>query len=68
MIVDLAKADKATAEKYDVEEGCWLLHHDFVLVTDKETQELRDKNAMEAMEKLGLRMKLVDHLPVPELD
>jgi hypothetical protein len=68
LIVDLDKVDKATAEKYDVQEGSWLLTHDFVLVTEKETDELRDRNAVEALEKLGLRMKLVDHLPVPELD
>lgn len=44
------------------------LKHDFVLVTKEETEKLRDKNAMEAMEALGLRMKLVDHLPVPDVD
>ena len=68
LIVDLDKADKATAEKYGVKEGGWLLKHEFVLVTKQETDDLKDKNAMEALEKLGLRMKLVDHLPIPELD
>jgi hypothetical protein len=68
LIIDLQKVDKAAAEKYDTEEGSWLLNHDFVLVTEKETEELRDRNATEALEKLGLRMKLVDHLPVPDLD
>ncbi|KAK7946134.1 dioxygenase [Apiospora aurea] len=68
LIVDLDKVDKGTAEKYGVKEGSWLLKHDFVLVTKQETDDLKDKNAMEALEKLGLRMKLVDHLPVPELD
>lgn len=68
LIVDLDKVDKDTAAKYDAKEGTWLLRHEFVLVTEKETQDLRDRNAVEALEKLGLRMKLVDHLPVPELD
>ncbi|KAK6198445.1 hypothetical protein LQW54_010273 [Pestalotiopsis sp. IQ-011] len=68
LIVDLGKVDGAAAAKYDAKEGHWLLMHDFVLVTEKETQDLRDRNAVEALEKLGLRMKLVDHLPVPELD
>ncbi|KAI1851257.1 hypothetical protein JX265_001627 [Neoarthrinium moseri] len=68
LIVDLDKVDKATATEYGVKEGDWLLKHDFVLVTEKATEELRDKNAVEALEKLGLRMKLLDHLPVPELD
>ncbi|KAK9779937.1 hypothetical protein AB5N19_07935 [Seiridium cardinale] len=68
LIVDLDKVDKGTAKEYDVKEGTWLLKQDFVLVTEKETDELRDKNAVEALAKLGLHMKLVDHLPVPELD
>lgn len=68
LIVDLQKVDKPTSEKYDTEEGSWLLNHDFVIVTEKETEELRDRNATAALEKLGLRMKLVDHLPVPDLD
>lgn len=69
LVVDLDKVDKATAEKYGVKEGSWLLEQDFVLVTQKETEELRDRNAVEALKKLGLtHLKLVDHLPVPELD
>ncbi|KAF6834008.1 Hydroxyquinol 1,2-dioxygenase [Colletotrichum musicola] len=69
LVVDLEKVDKATAGEYGVEEGSWLLKHDFVLVTEKETEDLRDRNAVEALGKLGLtHLKLVDHLPVPELD
>ncbi|RMJ07445.1 hypothetical protein CDV36_012953 [Fusarium kuroshium] len=68
LVVDLDKVDKATAERYGVKEGIWLLKYDFVLVTEEESMRLRDANAVEAMEKLGLRLKLVDHLPVPELD
>jgi hypothetical protein len=68
LVMDLAKADKVTAEKYGVKEGTWLLEHDFVLVTKQETEKLRDHNAVEELQKLGLRLKLVDHLPVPELD
>ncbi len=68
LVIDLEKVDKKTAEEYGVKEGSWLLRHDFVLVTQDETERLRDQNAVEALEKLGLRMKLVDHLPVPELD
>ena len=68
LVIDLDKVDKATAEQYDVPEGSWLLKQDFVLVTEEETSKLRDRNALDAMKKLGLRMRLVDHLPVPELD
>lgn len=68
LIVDIEKVGKDTAAQYGVEEGTSLLKHDFVLVSKQETEELRDRNATEALEKLGLRMKLVDHLPVPDLD
>jgi hypothetical protein len=61
--------DKETAEEYGVEEGIWLLKHDFVLTTQEETEKLRDQLATEALQKLGLKnLKLVDHLPVPDLD
>lgn len=68
LVVELGKVDEATAKEYGVKEGSWLLKHDFVLSTKQETEELRDRLAVEELEKLGLRMKLIDHLPVPELD
>lgn len=68
LVVDLSKVDKETAKEYGVEEGSWLLKHDFVLTTEEETEQLRDKLATEALQKLGLNLKLVDHLPVPDLD
>lgn len=68
LVIDLEKVDKKTAEEYKVPEGSWLLKQDFILVTEKESLELRDRLATEALEKLGLNLKLVDHLPVPELD
>lgn len=51
-----------------VEEGSLVLKHDFVLVEESVTMELRDRNAMEAMKKLGRKVKLLDHLPVPDVD
>ncbi|KAL7894881.1 aromatic compound dioxygenase [Trichoderma sp. SZMC 28014] len=68
LVIGLDKADKDTAIKYGVPEGAWLLRHNFVLASTRETEDLRDKNAMEAMERLGLKSKLIDHLPVPDLD
>lgn len=69
LIVDLDRVDDATAEAYGVEKGTWLLRYDFVLVSERETEELRDRNAVEALAGLGLtHLTLVDHLPVPELD
>ncbi|KAH0497194.1 hypothetical protein TgHK011_004522 [Trichoderma gracile] len=68
LVVDLDRVDKETAVEYGVPEGTLLLRHTFVLASARETEELRDKNAMEAMGRLGLKTKLVDHLPVPDLD
>lgn len=68
LIVEPQKIDGATAEGYGVPEGSWVLKHDFVLTTEKETADMRDRLALEALAKQGLNLKLVDHLPVPDLD
>ncbi|KXX82617.1 Hydroxyquinol 1,2-dioxygenase [Madurella mycetomatis] len=68
LVVDLGKVDNEMAKEYGVDEGIWLLKHDFVLTTQEQTEQLRDQLATEALGKLGLKMKLVDHLPVPDLD
>ncbi|OAA75121.1 Intradiol ring-cleavage dioxygenase, core [Akanthomyces lecanii RCEF 1005] len=68
LIVDLEPIDEATASQYGVDAGGKVLRQDFVLASEKDTAELRDKNATEALKNLGLNMKLVDHLPVPDLD
>ncbi|KAG9231167.1 Intradiol ring-cleavage dioxygenase [Amylocarpus encephaloides] len=68
LIVDFMKATKEEAEKYGVKEGTKVLKHHFVLVGARETEELRDRNALEAMGKLGRKVKLIDHLPVPDVD
>jgi hypothetical protein len=68
LIVDFSTADGEDAKKYSVPEGSKILKHDFVLVDEKETEKLRDENALAAMKKLGRKVKLLDHLPVPDLD
>jgi hypothetical protein len=68
LIVDFDAVDAATANKYGVAEGSKVLKHDFVLVSDKETERLRDENALKAMKVLGRRVKLLNHLPVPDVD
>ena len=69
LLVDLSPVtDSAMAKEYDVELGTTLLQHDFVLVSDKEADALREKNALEALHKLGLKVKLLDGLPVPDVD
>lgn len=56
------------AKEYGVKEGDKLIKYDFVLVSDYESRKLREVKAMEAMQKLGRRMKLYQGLPVPDLD
>ena len=68
LIIDLGKVDKQTAEKYGVEEGSALMTYDFVLVSDKESADLRAQKSKQALEKLGRKVKIVEGLPVPDVD
>ena len=68
LIVDFEKADEKTAKKYDVEVGSLVLRHDFVLVSEKESSELRDRRSKEALEALGEKVRIVGGLPVPDVD
>jgi hypothetical protein len=68
LIVELGKVDKATAEKYGVKEGQALLTYDFVLVSEEESFNLRSERSKEALEKLGRKVKIVEGLPVPDVD
>jgi len=66
--VDIGKADAEVAKKYNVPEGHALLTYDFVLVSDEETSKLREYNSKVALDKLGRKVKIVNGLPVPDLD
>jgi hypothetical protein len=69
LIIDLSTVDAEQAKKYGVKEGNKLLTYDFVLVTEEETKRLREEEARKAMEKLGReRMKIIEGLPVPDVD
>ncbi|KAJ5789160.1 uncharacterized protein N7518_006171 [Penicillium psychrosexuale] len=68
LTVDIGKADAEIARKYNVPEGHALLTYDFVLVSDEETKELRAHNSKVALDKLGRKVKIVNGLPVPDLD
>jgi hypothetical protein len=37
-------------------------------VSKQETEKLRDENALKALTALGLSVKLLNHLPVPDVD
>jgi hypothetical protein len=45
-----------------------LLTYDFVLVSDEESFNLRSERSKEALEKLGRKVKIVEGLPVPDVD
>jgi hypothetical protein len=66
--VELGKAGPEYAAKYGVSEDHALLTYDFVLVSEVETSELRAKNSKDALDKLGRKVKIVNGLPIPELD
>lgn len=68
LLVSLGQVSTQQTLKYGVAADVKLLQYDFVLVTAKETEELRNANAIEAMEAQGRKMKLWNGLPVPDVD
>lgn len=68
LIVDLGEVGKEMAEKYKVKEGTKLLEYGFVLVSEEESAGLRAEKSKAALEALGRRVKIVDGLPVPDVD
>lgn len=66
--MDIGKVDAEMAKRYNVAEGHALLTYDFVLVSDVETSELRAKNSQMALDKLGRKVKIVNGLPIPDVD
>ena len=68
LIVDLGTVSAEQAKQYDVKESTKLLTYDFVLVTEEESADLRAKKSKEALEKLGRKVKIVEGLPVPDVD
>jgi len=55
-------------KKYGVKQGTLTLTYDFVLVSEMEASDLRDERSRKALEALGRRMKLLNGLPVPDVD
>ncbi|KAJ6261501.1 hypothetical protein Dda_4171 [Drechslerella dactyloides] len=59
-------ADPAMADKYGMKVGDHLLKWDFVLITEQESKNLKDRLAREALAKLGSTARLEDGLPVAD--
>ncbi|KAJ5767297.1 uncharacterized protein N7511_004913 [Penicillium nucicola] len=68
LLVDTGKVGPELSKKYGVPEGQALLTYDFVLVTDEETSQLRAHNSKVALDQLGRKVKIINGLPVPDLD
>ncbi|KAI5784767.1 catechol dioxygenase [Geopyxis carbonaria] len=69
LIKDVGKiGDKALAEKYGVAVGDWEIVQDFVMVGEKEAEELKRAQAVEALQAMGSTKELVNGLPVEDLD
>lgn len=68
LLIDLGTVNAEQAAKYGVKEGSKLMSYDFVLVSEEESRKLREKNAMEAVEKQGMKVKLWNGLPIPDVD
>ena len=68
LIVDLSTVDEETSVKYNIPAGTHLLRHDFVLATNEQASTWREKMAMEFLNKFGKHVRLIDGLPVPDVD
>ena len=68
LLIDLGTVDAEQAKRYGVKEGSKLISYDFVLASKEESDQLREKNAMEAMHQLGRKVKMWNGLPVPDVD
>ena len=67
--MDLGTVNADEAKEYGVEEGSKILKHEFVLVTHKQSSDLRNEKSMKALEELGRKCVInSDGLPVPDVD
>ncbi|KAG8528812.1 uncharacterized protein KY384_006501 [Bacidia gigantensis] len=68
LLVDFQPADDSIAKRCDVKTGSLVLKHDFVLVSEEEANSLREEKSQKALADLGRMVKMVDGLPVPDVD
>jgi len=61
-------ADEVTCKQYNLEPGSLVLRHDFILVSEKESSDLRTERSRKALEGLGKRVRFLNGLPVPDVD
>ncbi|KAI9844044.1 MAG: hypothetical protein M1830_007660, partial [Pleopsidium flavum] len=51
-----------------VQPGSKMIKYDFALVSEKEASDLRNERSKNALADLGRRVKLLNGLPVPDVD
>lgn len=68
LLVDLEHIDDETAQRYGVSAQSKVLRRDFVLVTEQESAELRNKKTQEAFGAAGFEYKLWNGMPIPDVD
>jgi hypothetical protein len=64
----LGAVDAEQSARYNIPVAAWLMTYDFILVSEVEGSALRDNNAREALDKLGRKVRIVNGLPIPDLD
>ncbi|KAF8473993.1 Intradiol ring-cleavage dioxygenase [Kalaharituber pfeilii] len=69
LVVDVKRIeDQELLREYGVPKDAWGIEYDFVMVTEKEARRLKVEKTMEALQKLGSTAKIVEGLPVAEVD
>jgi hypothetical protein len=69
LVIDVGKVgDPKVAEEYGVSAEDWAINYDFAMVSKQEAVELKNRNAEEALKKLGVTAKILNGLPVADLD
>ncbi len=68
LVVDFTPLPQSLASQHSLPSHSLLLEYDFVLVTEKEASDLRDEKSRKALEQLGRKIRIVEGLPVPDMD
>ncbi|KAI5803532.1 catechol dioxygenase [Peziza echinospora] len=70
LVVDVTRIeDEETIKEFGLgKDGAWGIEYDFVMVGEQEARELRVRKAEEALKRMGTRARIVDGLPVADLD
>ncbi|KAI4090821.1 MAG: hypothetical protein L6R37_007826 [Teloschistes peruensis] len=68
LIVSTEDIDVQTAKKFGQPAGSKVIRWTFVLASEEQASVLRNENSIKALKDLGRRVKLIDCLPVPDID